>query len=478
MWHVDDGLLACGAAAGVRITKPQRKVSVMLIGNHSAGKSSFINWFAGVPIQKTGVAIETQGITFVAAAPARRTVEVCRQSLLFVCVEESSLMPRAQRAAVFRALPYFAPLADIDRMPASRATAGCDAHAQCADLVDYTTLETADKGLERFERVVFVDTPGLVDGHMGCGVAQRWATSCCSHAKLDPRYHFDVEATILKLSTLVDLVFVFFDPIGQALCARTLRVIEQLGKSCPKKLRFFVSKIDTVPLQADRQKVLLQIQQNMSHCFPHMHVDIPTIFIPDAIVSDEGTGVGDTRPVNQIDEAAAAIEGAARAHAQHVLDKLHDDIDRIDRELHRKLEEDERKKSERLTGIVSGVVSAIVLLSFVVAHGAWLLLSVWTPLFLPLLGAPAPTLLSSLSTFTSTLYGLVPSSVYLGVSLLGVVYGLLVIRAALQSTRYGGLDVGARQAISKRCEFVRARARPQAAAMDAEFFRDCGIHSQ
>jgi ribosome biogenesis GTPase A len=34
--------------------------SVMIIGNHSAGKSSFINWYIGEGIQKTGVAIETR----------------------------------------------------------------------------------------------------------------------------------------------------------------------------------------------------------------------------------------------------------------------------------------------------------------------------------------------------------------------------------------------------------------------------------
>ena len=40
---------------------PRKKISVMLIGNHSAGKSSFINWYIEEHIQRTGVAIETQG---------------------------------------------------------------------------------------------------------------------------------------------------------------------------------------------------------------------------------------------------------------------------------------------------------------------------------------------------------------------------------------------------------------------------------
>ena len=33
----------------------------MIIGNHSAGKSSFINWYIEEHVQRAGVAIETQG---------------------------------------------------------------------------------------------------------------------------------------------------------------------------------------------------------------------------------------------------------------------------------------------------------------------------------------------------------------------------------------------------------------------------------
>ena len=43
--------------------------------------------------------------------------------------------------------------------------------------------------------MTFVDTPGLVDGGMN--------------------YPFDVNEGILWLGDLVDMIFVFFDPIGQ-----------------------------------------------------------------------------------------------------------------------------------------------------------------------------------------------------------------------------------------------------------------------
>jgi hypothetical protein len=57
--------IAESSLLGLKLMKPGKKVSVMIVGNHSAGKSSFINWYTGDSTQKTGVAIETRGFTFV-----------------------------------------------------------------------------------------------------------------------------------------------------------------------------------------------------------------------------------------------------------------------------------------------------------------------------------------------------------------------------------------------------------------------------
>jgi len=39
------GLIHVAASVGLSLLAPRKKISVMLIGNHSAGKSSFINWY-------------------------------------------------------------------------------------------------------------------------------------------------------------------------------------------------------------------------------------------------------------------------------------------------------------------------------------------------------------------------------------------------------------------------------------------------
>eukprot|EP00897_Mesotaenium_endlicherianum_P008447 jgi/Mesen1/7630/ME000004S07905 len=59
----------------LQLHKPRKKVTVMIVGNHSAGKSSFINWYIGETIQRTGVAIETKGFSFLTSGKRRETLK-------------------------------------------------------------------------------------------------------------------------------------------------------------------------------------------------------------------------------------------------------------------------------------------------------------------------------------------------------------------------------------------------------------------
>ena len=72
-------------------------------------------------------------------------------------------------------------------------------------VVDYLTTEVSTSKQKKFPFVVFIDTPGLVDGDM--------------------KYPFDVDKTLIWLGGIADLIFVFFDPLGQALCKRTLDIV-------------------------------------------------------------------------------------------------------------------------------------------------------------------------------------------------------------------------------------------------------------
>lgn len=61
-----------------------------------------------------------------------------------------------------------------------------------------------------------------------------------------------------------------------------MNVIERLNENHAEKLRYFLSKADTVPLERDRQKVVVQITQNLSSRIRNKHAfELPSLFIPD-----------------------------------------------------------------------------------------------------------------------------------------------------------------------------------------------------
>ena len=47
-----DGLITVARDVGIELLAPRKKINVLLIGNHSAGKSSFINWYVEGKITK------------------------------------------------------------------------------------------------------------------------------------------------------------------------------------------------------------------------------------------------------------------------------------------------------------------------------------------------------------------------------------------------------------------------------------------
>lgn len=53
---------------------------------------------------------------------------------------------------------------------------------------------------------------------------------------------------------IADLVFVFFDPMGQALCKRTLNVVEKMWANHDDKMRLFLAKADEAGSETDRQR--------------------------------------------------------------------------------------------------------------------------------------------------------------------------------------------------------------------------------
>ena len=192
-----DGLVVIAKDLGIDLLVPRKKINILLIGNHSAGKSSFINWYIEETVQRTGVAIETQGFTLVTSGKKRE-----------------SLMGNA----TIHLYPQIKSLTEIHNS------------------LDYVSTEITTSKQKQFSLITFIDTPGLVDGDM--------------------KYPFDVNKAILWFGDISDLIFVFFDPIGQALCKRTLNIVEKLNETHGNKIHFNLSKADEAGSDTDRQACL------------------------------------------------------------------------------------------------------------------------------------------------------------------------------------------------------------------------------
>ncbi|XP_048476683.1 uncharacterized protein LOC125487980 [Rhincodon typus] len=292
------GLVAIAKQLGLRLSAPRNKITVMLMGNHSAGKSSFINWYIEEHIQKTGVATETQGFTFVTSGKKR-------ESLL--------------GHATLHLYPQFQALEQIE------------------GVTDYLTTEISTSKQKMFFLVTFIDTPGLVDGDMS--------------------YEFDVDKALIWLGEKADLILVFFDPMGQALCKRTLNVVEKINEKHGEKLRFYLSKADEAGHESDRQRVMMQIVQEICKR-PGLNkcgFDMPNIYIPDP-----------NKPascVNQIQEVCTTIEKTINRTVQNTLNQLEKDCDLIITTADCKLQESSEQASRnRRAWIMFMFFSALVYL--------------------------------------------------------------------------------------------------------------------
>jgi len=298
----EHGLVDIADSLGLKLLPPRKKITIMLIGNHSAGKSSFINWYIEEHVQRTGVAIETQGFSFVTSGRRRESLT---------------------GNATLHLYPHFKPL---QQMPG---------------VVDYLSTEISTSKQKKFPLVTFVDSPGLVDGDM------------C--------YPFDVNESILWLAELCDMVFVFFDPIGQALCKRTLNIVEKISSKHPERMRFYLSKADEAGHESDRQRVMMQIVQELCKR-PGLNktgFDMPTIYVPNPNKQ--------VRCVNQIEEVCKDIEKTITQTIQNTLNSLEKDCDNIGEMVDQAIARDNRAKAANIRAYMKGGLLYLFFLSLPLA---------------------------------------------------------------------------------------------------------------
>jgi len=144
------------------IRAPQKSLYVMIIGNHSAGKSSFINWYVGEEIQRTSVSIETIEINLIMHGAKHREISGYN---------------------ITKQLPFMKEL--YNKGTKTERFNG---------LLKNMTVKTSPSTKRHFPNMVFIDTPGLADGGL--------------------HYKFDVDEVYMWFARHVDIILVFLDPVG------------------------------------------------------------------------------------------------------------------------------------------------------------------------------------------------------------------------------------------------------------------------
>ncbi|RUS72357.1 hypothetical protein EGW08_019873 [Elysia chlorotica] len=169
------------------------------------------------------------------------------------------------------------------------------------------------------------------------------------------KYPFDVNKAITWLGDTADLIFIFFDPIGQALCKRTLNLVETLNERHADRMRFYLSKADEAGHESDRQRVMMQIVQELCKR-PGLNrtgFDMPTIYVPS--MNQKGS-----RCANQIEEVCKEVERTINQTIQNTLNSLERDCDQISQLVEDKLKEDSLQGSRNLRARFRGFCYGVV----------------------------------------------------------------------------------------------------------------------
>lgn len=358
-----NGLVTIAEDVGIHLLAPRKKITVMLIGNHSAGKSSFINWYIEDTVQKTGVAIETQGFTIVTSGRKRESLT---------------------GNATLHLYEHLQPLQNLE------------------GVIEYMSTEITTSKQKKFNLVNFIDTPGLVDGDM--------------------KYPFDVNKAILWLGeNIADLIFVFFDPIGQALCKRTLNIVEKLSEKQADVMKFYLSKADDAGQEGDRQRVMMQIVQELCKR-PNLNrtgFNMNTIYIP-------RLEKGKSTCQNQIEEVCVEIEKTIGATIQNTLNVLERDCTNIAEKIDDLVKQDDEARDANFRARSKGTIFFMggLVLPLMYCLG-WMGNAVSDEMLEKVFGEYAGSVRNTMST-TNTAWSYLPLSLHWYVNMFCVVYTLLM----------------------------------------------------
>jgi GTPase SAR1 family protein len=161
---------------------------ILMIGNHSSGKSSFINHFIGQDVQLTGMAPTDEDFTILRHGPTEKERP------------GSSLISNPELG--YEGLSQFGPR-----------------------FLSHLKMKTLTN--DRLSKVSLVDTPGMIDS-----------------ADQDAHRGFNFQGVVRWFAERADLIMLFFDPERPGTTAETLQIYTQSLRDFDHKLLVILNKVD------------------------------------------------------------------------------------------------------------------------------------------------------------------------------------------------------------------------------------------
>ncbi len=266
------------AQFGYRFTRPAVAVSgrpnVVFLGNHSSGKSTFINHLLdGAPVQDTGVAPTDDGFTV----------------LLHGSPECDVYGP----AALSRLPAEFSGLAALGATFLQR-------------------LRVRIRSCEVLRRVNLIDSPGMVDSARGAA-----------------RRDYDFLAAVRHVAEISDLVLFLFDPDKPGTTGETVEALSHCLAGMEFKLRILLNKCDTFDSMYDFARAYGALCWNLAHVLRTK--DLPTVYTTYLPVREARAEA--RVDVSDFDRhrgaVTAQIQQATQRRADNVLAAVQGDFERL-----------------------------------------------------------------------------------------------------------------------------------------------------
>ncbi len=228
-----------------------RRPTALFLGNHSSGKSSFINHLLGSEVQKTGLAPTDDGFTIITHGHNQDSLD-------------------GQTVASHPELAFH----DLDRLgPAF-----------------ISKLRLRALPTQLLEEINLIDSPGMIDAVDRSNTRQ-----------------YDFDRSIRIFAEHADLILFFFDPDKPGTTAETIAALTNTLAGLEHKLMIVMNKVDLFSTMRDFARSYGTLCWNLSKAITTK--DIPHIFttyLPE-LAKREGSDPGDRIPLGDFDEAREEI---------------------------------------------------------------------------------------------------------------------------------------------------------------------------